>query len=454
MRMPNVALWGREPDAVRSLLNWLVCWLLLPNIGYWLLWLIGGPPRPTAIVLTGLLGVLTHRSPFWVKLTAFVGAMLFSALVFISALFNLSVGSLFYSLRFAAELNPSASLEYIVCAVAVLLTLVAAWRLLRRPTELVAARRWVIAVCAVFVTASADVAMSYGDRGSYKRIAPAGAPFTSAVSGSRLLDVADGERHLVLVMVEAMGQPADPALRRRLVDLWARPEVRERYEVVTGETLFYGSTTNGEVRELCGRWGDYPALIERADRRCLPGLLAARGYHTSAWHSFQGSFFDRLKWYPNIGFEEMRFAPELIRGGADVCPGVFPGACDRDVPRLIGERLKSAEAPEFLYWLTVNSHLPVVESEQLNTDHCARFDPAMAEDFPMACRLFQLFDETGRALAHEVTQPDFPATDIMIVGDHIPPFFDRQHRNLFEPDRVPWILLRARDTASADAADS
>jgi hypothetical protein len=62
----------------------------------------------------------------------------------------------------------------------------------------------------------------------------------------------------------------------------------------------------------------------------------------------------------------------------------------------------------------------------------------------MTCRLMQLLADAGRSLAAEISAPDFPATDILIVGDHIPPFFERKNREQFEPDRVGWILLRAK----------
>lgn len=438
------ASWRERPEGIRSLENWLICWILLPNLGYWLLWIVGGPPRPQAILITGFVGLLVHRAPFAVKFGAFLLAMLVSALFFISALFNLSILSLVHALQFAAELNPSASIEYLVCAVAVIATVAAGWRQLRRSTRLAEPTRFVAAAAITIIVASADVAMAYGDRGSYKRTPEAGAPFTSAVNGSGLERLATGERHVLLVMVEAMGQPTDPAVRRRLVDLWATPEVRARYEVFSGETLFYGSTTNGEMRELCGRWAEYEEVMERNDPTCLPARLRERGYHTQAWHSFNGGFFDRYLWYPHIGFDEMRFSPELYRAGAERCPGVFPGACDRDVPGQIGATLRQARQPQFLYWLTVNSHLPVLRSEQLQTEDCAEFDAALDAEFPMTCRLLQLFGQSGRALADEIGAPDFPATDILIVGDHIPPFFDRHHRTQFEPDRVPWILLRPR----------
>ena len=140
----------------------------------------------------------------------------------------------------------------------------------------------------------------------------------------------------------------------------------------------------------------------------------------------------------------MRFGPELIAAGAETCPGVFVGACDRDIPRQIGAALREAREPRFLYWLTVNSHLPVLRNDRLQTENCAAFDARLDRDYPMVCRLLQLFDQTAGALAGEITAPGFPDTDILIVGDHLPPFFDRHHRDQFAPDRVPWILLRPK----------
>lgn len=439
--------WKERPAGLRSLENWLLCWLLLPNLGYSLFWIVGGPPRPIPIVVTGLVGIFVHRAPFAVKIAAFAACMIFSALAFVSSLFNLTILSLVFTFQFASELSPSASVEYVACGVAVVATFLLAWWLLRRPTTLVRPTRMIAAAALTLIAASADVAMSQGARGSYKRTPEAGAYFTSAVQKSGLERFATGDRHLVVIMVEAMGLPSDRALRRQLVDLWARPAVRARYSVTEGNSLFYGSTTNGEMRELCGRWAEYAEVMERRDAGCLPARLRARGYQTQALHSFNGTFFERSVWYPNIGFQSTRFAPELVQAGAERCPGVFVGACDRDVPSQLAKTLKSARQPQFLYWLTVNSHLPVVESEALHTEECASFDSKLAAEFPMTCRLMKLYDETGRSLAGEITADDFPDADILIVGDHIPPFFDRYHRDQFEPDRVPWILLRPKNAA-------
>ena len=43
--------------------------------------------------------------------------------------------------------------------------------------------------------------------------------------------------------------------------------------------------------------------------------------------------------------------------------------------------------------------------------------------------------------------PDFPPTDILIIGDHRPPLFDRGSLAKFDPVHVPWIYLQARPPA-------
>lgn len=436
--------WPQRSEAARAFQNWLLCWILLPNLGFCLLWIVGGPPRAFAIIVTGLVGIALSRAPFVLKFVGFAAVMTYSLISYISGLFNLSIYSLVEATQFAAELNPLMSPQYAVAMAWLLATHIIAWRLLRRSTRLHRVTLYAAALSLTILTAAADSWMTAGSVGSYNRIPTAKTPFSSAVRESRLEALATGERHVVVVMVESMGLPTDPLVKRQLEDIWARPDVRRRYDVITGDTPYYGSTTSGEIRELCGRWGDYQKLPEAGDPSCLPAKLAAKGYRSQAWHSFTGQFFNRTQWYPRVGFSDMRFGDRLLADGALICPGVFAGACDRHVPAQIAGELKAAKSPQFLYWLTVGSHLPIVKSERLGTERCEGFDARLDAEYPMICRLLQIFDQTGQALAAEITAKDFPAADILIVGDHIPPFFDRHHREQFAPDRVPWIMLRAK----------
>lgn len=434
----------------RAFLNWMLVWIVLANIGFMLLWAIGAPPRGPEIMTAGFVGIAVRSMSFWWRYAAFCGALLYSILSFIAGLFNLAISSLLYSLQFFTEINPANSVEYIVAACVLIVTALAAFFVLRRDTHFLG-MAWVLLACGcVMALVFTDRYIGHGMRGHYKRSAPAGAFFESATGQTGFFDRADGSRNLILVMVESLGVPRGNAeMQRKLFALYSSPAITGMYDISTGTSLFYNSTTSGEIRELCGRWGDYYELVDQRDDGCQPAQMARKGYASKAMHSFDGDFFERSQWYPNIGFESTQFAPDLIARGSRPCGGVFPGACDRDVPRLITEELKKSDTPQFIYWLTVNAHLPVPPGANLDVDNCERISPILAAQFPMICRQFAIFDATDAALITEITASDFPESDILIVGDHMPPYFDRHHRSQFDPERVPYIHLKRKTDSAA-----
>lgn len=428
-----------------SLRNWLLCWILLPNLAFCALWVVATPPRLGEIMVIGVIGLIVRRARYGIRLVAFAVAMTFAVLSYIAAIFNLAVGEIVASMRFFAELDPLRSPVY-VTAFLVMATMIAlaAW-LLRRDMRFERAIEVAMAVAAIFGMAAIDHAASHGSRGAYKRVPSADAPFGSAVRSSGFAAHADGSRHLVIVMMEAMGAPTNPAIDRLMFDRWRQPDIAAAYDVRFGTTPYFGSTTSGELRELCGRWSDYDSVMTRADPDCLPARLGARGYHTTAIHGFSSAFFDRSTWYPNIGFATSLFGETLIDDRLGTCPGVFPGACDAQLPDRIGARLKSARQPQFLYWLTLNSHLPVPASAAIGTEACLARNPGFPVESGGLCRLVSVTRTTSDRLATMLVDPALPPTDILIVGDHMPPFFDHLSRSQFDSHRVPWILLTARE---------
>ena len=436
----------------RKALKWVLVWVVLLNAPFVPRWFIGGPGRAALIVVFAGLGLVSRTCPAWQRQLLFGGALTFSVTSQIAGMFNLELGSLLHSIRFLFELSPGNSIEYITGALILALTAGLGLTLARKPMDFRGTSAKIGAGAAIALVACSDYAVSYDLRGHYMRSAPSDARFESGGVNSGWASAADGQRHQVLVMVESLGLPSkDPELRRRLFAAFLSPHVRRRYTVTTGTSLFYNSTTAGEIRELCGRWGDYYGLVDTRDDTCLPARLRQRGYDTIAWHSFDGDMFDRQLWYPNIGFARRVFADELVAQGTGVCGGVFPGACDRNVPQLIGQALARAQKPTFLYWLTVNAHLPVPPGENLGDENCARLSPRLAREMPMVCRQLAIWQSVDQALAKMVMAEDFPATDILIVGDHMPPYFDRTMRTQFDSRHVPWIRLSpiARHEASA-----
>ncbi len=433
---------------LKRFLNWSLIWLGLANIPFMAMWFVGAPPRYFEIALAGLVGLVVKRMPRFIQWAAFTGIMAYSILSFVAGLFNLGMSSLLYSMQFLAEIRPSNSVEYIAAAIVILGILVASWFLLKRDTNFSKPLYILLGGVLIFGLAATDFAMGQSMRGHYFREAPVGANFESAAEKSGFASRADGKRHLVLIMVESLGVPHNnKVMSDKLFAYYDNSAIQARYDVSRGTSLYYNSTTAGEFREMCGKWGDYYELLDAADAaklNCLPAMLAKKGYATHAMHSFKGEFFKRTEWYPNIGFQTREFWTELQERGAEWCGGVFAGACDRQIPSMLAENLKRAKQPTFLYWLTLNAHLPVPTGLNLNADDCQRVSAELASDFPMICRQFAIFDDIDKALVQEITAGDFPDADILIVGDHMPPYFDRHNRSQFDPERVPWLYLKAK----------
>jgi hypothetical protein len=431
----------RKDAECAAFLNWLACWVVLPNLPFLPITLMGGPPRFYDILLCGIVGLVARRLNYWTRLAAFIALMTYLVLSFIASMFNMAITMIMSVIGLVLDMSPAVSTEYVTGAILLILTCGLAIWLLRQRSAFTQPKWLFSAVGIVLALSAADYGISKDAIGSYSRIAPAGAPFSSATQKTGLLRLADGKTNVMVIVVEAMGQPNDPRLRAQLEHLWDRPELAGRFDIVHGETTFFGSTTSGEVRELCQRWGNY-AEITAPDPRCLPAKLARRGYQTTSFHAFYSDFFERDRWYPLIGFQHMIFGGDLMKRGASYCPNVFPGACDKDVPDIIGARLTSAAKPQFIYWLTLNSHLPIVENRELGTENCHRLGRELDTDFPMICRLFSIWESTADALVKVVDRPNFPPTHILIVGDHMPPFTHQKSRMQFDPEHVPWVLLR------------
>lgn len=448
-RSPGNGALRKDADFA-AFLNWLACWIVLPNLPFLPITLMGGPPRFYDILLCGIVGLIARRLSYWLRLPVFIALMAYLVLSFIAGMFNMSITMIMSVIGLVFDMSPAVSIEYVTGAVLLVLTCGLAVWLLRQKGAF-AQRKWLLYATGVVLSlAAADYWISRDTIGSYSRLAPAGAPFSSATQTTGILALADGKTNIMVIVVEAMGQPNDPQLRSQLEHLWERPELAGRFDISHGETTFFGSTTSGEVRELCQRWGNYPE-IAAPDPRCLPAKLARQGYQTTSVHSFHSDFFERDRWYPLIGFQKMIFGDDLMAKGASYCPNVFPGACDKDVPNIIGKQLASASKPQFVYWLTLNSHLPIVENRELGTENCHRLGQQLDNDFPMICRLFSIWGNTADALVKVVNRQDFPPTHILIVGDHMPPFTHQKSRLQFDAGHVPWVLLRHKGAVAEKA---
>jgi hypothetical protein len=282
------------------------------------------------------------------------------------------------------------------------------------------------------------------------------APVNSATSGLRQALTSNSQsapgdsQDIVLVIVESLGHFRHAGVDSLVLEPLLTEAIRERYEIRGGTVPAYGATTSGEVRELCGVRGDFLVVRHIDTHDCLPAVLHREGYRTTAVHGYSRALYDRLEWYPRVGFDEMWFAEDLARiPGTELCGTTFHGVCDVDVGHLIERELLHSPRgePRFLYWLTLDSHLPV-DGTNVRDSSFACDKSVESQRFADVCNLIRLHQRVLKIVAAIAANPTLPPTRFIVVGDHAPPFFSRDKRALFAMDEVPFVELIPKTPAT------
>lgn len=243
-------------------------------------------------------------------------------------------------------------------------------------------------------------------------------------------------RDVMFVIVESLGVPVDPQAR-----VWLNQQIEPRsgYQMRSGETTFVGTTTYGELRQLCQLRGSYQVLDDTMAQQCLPRQLQELGLKTVGLHGFSAYMFSRRGWWEEIGLQRSVFLEDLAAQYPQRCGGPFKGLCDED---LLDAALRELDrSPAFVYMLTLNTHLPLpaVPDQLLPGELCAQRRLATE-----ACKMMAMQGQLLRMLRERVlSRPDHPM--LVVVGDHAPPFSDVANRSAFKPGNVPyWVLLADR----------
>jgi len=261
--------------------------------------------------------------------------------------------------------------------------------------------------------------------------------------------------NVVFVLVESWGKSLSGDLEGALVQPYVGSDLKERYTVSRGAVPFHGATVAGELRELCSSAMGFGVISAPAVqlKNCLPAKLELMGYHTVGVHGFGSGMFERSAWYRKMRFDETWFRDELKGQGLPQCPGPFPGICDAAISGWIGDRLQAnSDSPQFIYWVTLNSHLPVPVPNLVNDPPACSRIASIAND-PAICSWYQLVFNVHRSVSELAMRSMARPTVFVIVGDHAPPFSAPELRSQFSDAVVPYIILwpkgRTRDESQA-----
>lgn len=249
--------------------------------------------------------------------------------------------------------------------------------------------------------------------------------------------------HIVYIVVESLGEFQETAANQLQWRAFDGIKQSGRYTVHQGTVPYKGSTVPGEMRELCRRQINtvHPNPQHIVQDECLVGQLQALGYHTSAIHGFSSAFFNRFEWYPILGFDDILFIEDVDTKLSEQlrCGSTFKGACDTHLVDLVHEKiLQAPHEKTFIYWLTLNTHLPVAMLENSTLD-CQQ--SLSTQQYSDVCALVTQHDQLFSEIAKLTQDPQLPPTLFVLVGDHAPPYLPLNRRNLFVPLQVPYLIL-------------
>lgn len=436
---------------------------------------IGLPPRSLPITFYALLAMLAPALPAFLVVPAYLAVLAYDVVSATSAAFYFTQWELVSSLHLGAEIDVLASPLYAALCLGLALLVAANIALLLAGKRLFAGANRPVFAALMLLVSGGDMLINVSPHYDFGPLAARGQPFESAVQKSgfgEALESGSGRgRNVLLVMVESLGVLSDRRQRALLFAPFRDPELLARYSVSSGYTTFFGATAYGEMRELCGTRASYKTILAGNDPVCLPDVLAAKGYRTVSVHGFTDAFYARKQWYPKIGFARSIFQESLTRYYGRSCGGAFSALCDVDIAEAIAtrmapaahdldepsarcrgaspapcefdfaEKLKTRMAAEqhrlFVYWLTLNTHVPVRIGDAKPRFGCTHGGGAFGE--PEVCTMVELWVDLFEAVRRIALEA--APMEILLVGDHAPPLWRRAARNMFEPGIVPWVRL-------------
>jgi hypothetical protein len=245
---------------------------------------------------------------------------------------------------------------------------------------------------------------------------------------------------VLLVLVESMGLPRAAGVRDWLYSRLDTPAVARRWNVERGSEGFFGPTTFGELRVLCGLRGYYARLKPADEEQCLPRRFADAGQPSFGLHGFSLHMFDRDHWWPELGLQPQGFGGDESLPGNTHCNDAFNGVCDGVVLR---HAVRLADEPgRLVYVVTLDTHLPLpwrivpVPAElraRCVSEHVS----------PVACRMVDQLGHVLDQLAEDLAGMQHPPL-VVVAGDHMPPFVQRDDRDAFDAGSVAWLALQPR----------
>jgi hypothetical protein len=265
-------------------------------------------------------------------------------------------------------------------------------------------------------------------------------------SATQLNLLEDNSNKQLLVIMESWGLPNDTVFQSVFQKIISSKAVQREFKPHWGRTRFTGSTTSAEMRELINAKGSYKYFLNHqsaeSNFRSVFDKKKAAGYDTYGFHSFTGKMFARTIWWYNVGLDHIYFMDEILAskiGNNKQLDGStpFPSIKDEQMFDFMVQQTGQSKR-KFVYFLTVNTHLPFTQSIG---DLPGEIFSEISK-MPVSTEAKNQMKKVAIELLYfiDAIKPE-DWDDILFVGDHIPPYLRDTDRKYFNPTFVPYLFL-------------
>jgi ABC-type iron transport system FetAB permease component len=237
----------------------------------------------------------------------------------------------------------------------------------------------------------------------------------------------DSSQKQALIILESWGINND--LIKRMEQIKSIMQLNNYgYNVHLDSSLFFGGTSQAEVRELYNKSGEaYYSVIQHgySDIKGLAQYKNQAGYNTIALQSFSGYYSNGYHFRTSAGFKQIKDF-SFFKNLAPVNYNNHYISVNDEAVFDYGFRQLSNECKAFLYILTINTHLPF-HTQSGVSELGSQYD-----------RIKQQFTYLAALLKK------YPVNKLVIVGDHPPPFLTESERNHYSFKFVPALIIEKK----------
>ncbi len=246
-------------------------------------------------------------------------------------------------------------------------------------------------------------------------------------------------KNIVVVVLESFGYPESKILQSMIFKPLGNDYLNKNFNVDYGsKKVPLGSTVPAELRELCGvKASKFSDNIDV--NLCVPNLLKEMSYETIGLHGYLASFFDRDNWWKSIGIDKGIFANDFSLKSQPLCPGSFRSFCDNKIFKdTFLKYLKNENSKKFLYFLSVNAHVPVYIDGITNKEDC---EPYSKRGIGIPCYNVLVNASLIRQIIMLIEVEKMKDTIFLLIGDHVPRYPSIDAAKVYKDNVVSYIKI-------------